>query len=203
MVDDKLLLAACRVARYVHSKNYSAVVISGGSNKLSRSLLAIGWKKLFGDLKMPKIFIFPRKVNHLMYKPNNARSIYLDWIREWIAVFLPELNNFKSEQICIVDDYAMTGLKCNEILAMFAALGFEKVDFALFACSRRSELPKQVFVAEKNNTLTRHLCELSLLIQGEPSFNELISGERFSESQRKKIAKQVLSELRNNNNASA
>src|SRR5690348_2616052 len=118
-MENALKTAALKVCRFVRNGNYAAIIVSGGSNQLSRSLLAFGWRKLYGNAVLPKIFVFPRKVNHLMYKSSNGVEIYRDWVQEWITTYVPDLTNYQNSPICLVDDYAMTGLKCTELAVMF------------------------------------------------------------------------------------
>ena len=68
----------------------------------------------------------------------------------------------------------MTGIKCADLAEMFSVLGFQSVSFALFAISARTKLPKSSFGAVESDELCCELCELSLEIQGEPSYKELL-----------------------------
>ena len=90
----ELMQAACKVAGFVNENKFAAIIVSGGSNQLSRSLLTLGWMKNYRHFRLPKIFVLPSKVNQ-MIKSADGIDLYRDWVKEYFANFLPELNLYK------------------------------------------------------------------------------------------------------------
>ncbi len=183
---------SCAVARYVRDKKFSALVISGGSHLLSEHLLVCGWRKLYGTVPLPRIFVISRTVNHLMYKPVREIPLYLEYVTRWMHNYLPDLENLKDGSLCCVDDYAISGLKCTGLAKAFSALGFSCVEFAVFAASDRAELPPGTFVARTDDELAKELYELSMLIQGEPTCYDLLERKQESPAERRRRAHCVL-----------
>lgn len=172
---ERIADACLALARHIHDRGYKAILVSGGSHELSRSLLAIGWSAQYAGEEMPKTYVFDSTANHILYKSAPGdQELGKKWIGEWIDRHFPGLKGLRGERLCLVDDFARTGMKIEEIKKMLKSLGFEQLEFAVFAASEQVELGSEVFAACKGNELVNRLGELSMHIKGAADYQDYL-----------------------------
>lgn len=166
--------AAVRLAEYVHDNKFEGILVSGGSNQLSKSLLALAWQRRFCGEKMPQIYTFNQEANTLLYKREGHTSVLVSQISDWISANLPKLEKIKQHNLCYIDDYAVSGFKYGSLKQRFEQLEFNNLKFAFFGATPSSVLDEGVFVGTFNAKVTKELQSLSVKIQGWESLPELV-----------------------------
>ncbi len=166
--------AAVKLAEYIHSNNFEGLIMSGGSNQLSRSLLTLAWQHRYKGEPMPQLYVFDAKANDMLYKSEVDTSILKPEILDWISVNLPELKQIKDHSLCYVDDFAITGGKYVALKKRFEQLDFKDLKFAFFGATSITELGKDTFAGTLDLETTRELLDLSLQIQGRPAHHEIL-----------------------------
>lgn len=166
--------AAVKLAEYIHENKFEGLMVSGGSNQLSRSLFTLAWQDRFKGEKMPEIYVFDQEANRMLYKSGLETDELEPKILDWIATNLPKLEKIKDHNICYVDDFAITGDKYSIIKERLKQLEFKNLKFAFFAATIITDLDKGVFVGTLNTDSVRELQSLSLKIQGRTSIPELL-----------------------------
>lgn len=166
--------AAVKLVEYVHEHNFEGLIMSGGSNQLSRSLFTLAWQHRFKGEVMPKFYIFGAQANDMLYKSEVDTSVLKPEILDWISGNLPELKQIKDHALCYVDDFAVTGGKYIALKKRFEQLEFKDLKFAFFAATPISELDKDVFTGTLDLETTRELLDMSLQIQGRPAHHEIL-----------------------------
>jgi len=163
-VKNEISEAAVKLAEYVHNNKFEAILVSGGSNQLSRSLLTLAWQSRFKDEKMPKVYVFDQNTNFLLYKDSKSFYLRSKTIRDWIFATYPGLKKIKNHSLCYVDDFSMSGDKYSLLKKSFERLGFT------------SELGEGgVFVGIIDSEAVRELQTLSLQIQDQPSLHDVLN----------------------------
>lgn len=194
-VKNEISKAALDLAKYVHDNNFEEVVVSGGSNQLSRSLLTLAWQSEYKGEPMPKIQVLDAKSNAILYKLDTNPSDEKEQIEEWIAAHLSMLEEIKNRSVCFVDDFAITGGKYVSLKNRFEQLGFKKLQFAFFAATPISELSKDVFVGTLDPEVVRELYALALKIKGNASLSELLAQIEIDPKESRKQALGSLKEI--------
>src|SRR3989344_4969382 len=175
-VKNEISEAAVKLAEYVHNNKFEAILVSGGSNQLSRSLLTLAWQSRFKDEKMPKVYVFDQNTNFLLYKDSKSFYLRSKTIRDWIFATYPGLKKIKNHSLCYVDDFSMSGDKYSLLKKSFERLGFNNLEFAFFAATPTSELCEGgVFVGIIDSEAVRELQTLSLQIQDQPSLHDVLN----------------------------
>lgn len=194
-IKNKISEAAVRLVEYVHDNKFEGILVSGGSNQISRSLFTLAWQSRFKDEKMPKFYIFDQKTNSRLYKMDVSTSALEPEILEWISANLPELIEIKDHNLCYVDDFALSGQKFISLKKLFEQLEFKNLKFAFFGATPISELDEGVFVGTFDLEATRELQTLSLQIQGRPSFQELLKQMEVKTEEHRLRALKALKEI--------
>lgn len=187
---------ALDLTKHIHDRAYEAIIISGGSNQLSRALLTSAWMAQYPENPLPKIFVFDRAANHLLYKSSSGDEQNREWMSAWINKNMPELNELRDKNLCVLDEFAITGTKIREVESMLKSLGFNNLEFAVFAMSTKAEIGEGVYRGTKNDEIVMKLQEMSMHIQGEPNHRDLL--EMIEESGKERRGR-VLEELRDIN----
>lgn len=192
-MDSELKEAATKLAHYIHDQGFEAVVVSGGSNAVAKSLLYGAWRTEFPNEKVPHTLTIPADGNSLLYKYTAIdEQDRTERVTEWMETNLPELLELKEARICIVDEFAVTGEKAKELIQTFEGLGFTNTELALFAASENAELSENVFVGVENNELVTRLWKAASRIQGHP----FIEDSEVPEGNKKEIRDRGLDDLR-------
>lgn len=193
LMEEELKDAALTLARHIHDGEYEALIISGGSNAVSKALLYGAWRTEYPEEKVPKIITIPSEGNALLYKytakdedDRNAK------VTEWLESNIPELLELKNSKICLIDEFAVTGEKAREITEVFSKLGFKNTEIALFSAGNRAELPENTFVARESNELTTRLWKAASRIEGHP----FIEDSEVPEDNKQEIRNRGLEDLR-------
>lgn len=148
--------AALSVADHIYNNGAEAIIVSGGSNHVSRALFSTAWRNLFPDAKkspLPKIFVFDEEGNKLLYQPI-GKPVTEEWrikaVQTWIDEHHPILNEYRQKKICYLDDFIDTGIKHERIKEIFQALKFTQIDFCYFFGREISEA-KNAYVSIRNS----------------------------------------------------
>jgi len=188
----EIAAASLGLATSVHDGHYEGVIVSGGSNQLSRSLFTSAWMAQYPEEPLPKIYILDARANEMLYKANVGLEQSKIWMQHWIDEKIPALNDLKKERLCFIDDFSATGIKLDSIKEAFKELGFSQIGFHVFAASEETELDKQVFAAAHDDELVRVLQGMSMNIRGEPSIEEILDRiESTGEERRQKTLEQL------------
>jgi hypothetical protein len=187
--------ASLSIATNVHDGSYKGVIVSGGSNQLSRGLFTSAWMAQYPDEPLPKIYILDARANEMLYKADIGLEQSRIWIQHWIDEKIPALNDLKQEKLCFIDDFSATGTKINSVEAEFKELGFTQIDFDVFAASERTELNGHAFVATRDDELVRALQGMSMNIRGEPSIEEILNRIKLTGKERRQKAIEQLREI--------
>lgn len=191
--------AALAVARRVHDGGFRAVVVSGGSHQLSRSLLALGWGTLYPEEQMPATFVLDGTANILLYKhtaPDEQGVLHPDAqdFRAWLHANAPELEELRDQPLAFVDDFSFSGAKYRDLREFFPRdHGFTRVAFLFFAADTDTELGEDAFAAVRSAEAVGELHRLGQHIQSKESVDELVDDVR-PEAQR--LRAEALDELR-------
>lgn len=128
-----LAVAAMRVANFIYTKSIKGIVISGRSSRLiALPLLAAAWERHFPHDPSPSIFDFGEEGNRLLYKNLEDQGQRHPLVRAYIRDHLPMLRGMKSENLCYVDDFIITGEKYLALRSIFDDQGYKNVSFAFF-----------------------------------------------------------------------
>ncbi len=166
--------AARTVAQAIHDDPRNGVIISGGSNQLSRALLTMGWISLYPKTKLPRLFVFPRELNSLMYKSPDPLDIQGHKILEWIERYHPALAATCSQPQWFLDDFIVGGDKCRDLRLWFKKAGYCKLRFVVFAKPRLERSTRFIEAATTSSEVVRQLYRLSLLIQGQADIKDVL-----------------------------
>jgi hypothetical protein len=194
-VKKEIAEAAVKLAEYVHNNNFEGIIVSGGSNQLSRSLLTLAWQNRFKDQKMPHIYIFDRKTNTRMYKVDLPVKTLMPEIKQWISDNLPELGKIADRNLCYVDDFSLSGEKFVSLRRMFKELEFNNLKFAFFAAASITELSEDTFVGTRDLDTVGELQTLSLEIQGDPKYKDILAEVEATAEERRHEALSALKEI--------
>ena len=177
--------ASLDLATAIHDGEYKAVIVAGGSNQLSRSLLATAWMAQYPEEQLLPVFVFDVQANKMLYKATADLPERKAWTQKWIDENLPHLNELKNEKLCFVDDFGGTGIKVNETEKTFRELGFTNIDFRIFATSETAEFEHEVSAARRNDELVLALQEMSENIKGMPSLDEIMNNIELTGEERR------------------
>lgn len=185
-LDTELRKSAYNMVDYLHSKAYQALIVSGGSAPVSRTLLAAAWRARFPEEKLPKIFVFTESENALLYKGSLDESERQEKIKLLVSKKYPELFDLSEFSLCIVDDRLDTGHKYLELKKQFQMLGFNNIDFAYFSATEHApESSNELFISSRNQELANRLWLAGYKIEGHPSASEEVNSEITEQGSRK------------------
>lgn len=197
-VKTEISRAALELVKYIHENKFEEILVSGGSNQLSRSLITLAWQSEYKGKAMPKIQVLDAESNKILYKLDTNPSDEKDKVEEWITAHLPMLEEIKNRRVCYVDDFAITGGKYISLKNRFEQLGFSNLQFAFFAATPISELAKDVFVGTLDPEVVRELYSLSLKIKGGSALSELLAQIEISPKENRNQAISSLKEIGQN-----
>jgi hypothetical protein len=158
----------------VHDGGYAAVIVSGGSHRLSRALLALGWGVLYPGEAIIRVFPLGDAANRMLYKHEEDEAPDSDGFEWWLHANLPELEASKHDRLVFVDDFALTGEKFRGVRTSLAVHGFRDVRFAFFAAPPGTELTPEAYVGTRDDDAVAELHRLSQHIQGKEGMDELL-----------------------------
>jgi hypothetical protein len=181
-MNEELAQAALSLAQHIHGENYSGLIVSGDTSKISQTLVTAAWQKLYPDEAMPKCFVFNGEANSVLYKNEMDEVARLAWVRSWIANTFPELTALQSNKLCYIDEFIKSGEKYRELHKIFEKLGFSNIEFAFFA-SETDNTTSEVYIAKRSSELAGELIRMSLEVHGYPSSPEEILKEPRREQQ--------------------
>jgi hypothetical protein len=187
--------ASLNLAESVHERHYEGIIVSGGSNQLSRSLFTSAWMAQYPEEQIPHIYILDARANEMLYKEELAPEESKVWMQHWIDEKIPALNDLKGEKLCFIDDFSATGTKINDVEKAFKELGFAQVDFFVFAARENTEINQEVFVAAHGDEIVRELQDMSMNIRGEPSIKEIANRIASTGEERRLRALEQLREI--------
>lgn len=192
--------AALKVARHVHDGGFEAVIVSGGSHQLARSLLALGWGVQYPGERMPKTFVLDEEANDLLYKqtrpdPKGVFRPDKEGFRTWIDAHAPGLGELRDRPLVYVDDFALTGVKYTDLLRFFPEEHeFSRMSYAFFAVKENARyLTKDTFVGVADDEALTELHRLGQHIQGKEGMHDIL-GDIRHEAER--LRSEALNELR-------
>jgi hypothetical protein len=185
--------AALAVAQHVHDGGYDAVIVSGGSNQLSRSLLALAWSALYPGERVPHEFVLDWRANALLYKWHGAAAYPADF-EAWMHQGMPELEAAKEQKLCFVDDFIRQGEKYRGVTVALEMLGFHHTSFAFFGAQEDSEVGNDAFIGARSSELVSELIELGEHIRDRPGKMEQVRDELAGEVRH--YRREAVSELR-------
>lgn len=199
-MNQEIANAALALVRHIHAQNYSYLIISGGSNQVSQHLFATAWSSLYAEERMPRIFTINRVGNAILYKhikpiPFPTLDDRIKAAQDWFDRNLNDINEVKNDRGCLIDEYAQTGGKFEDLKVLLPVLGFKHLDFAVFAAAERDNVSVDVYCAIKSDIVTERLYVLSRYVQGEPTFRDVFAGVEFSSEERKRNADEGLRDI--------
>ncbi|MBP9748029.1 MAG: hypothetical protein KBD17_00140 [Candidatus Pacebacteria bacterium] len=194
-VKGEISKAALDLAKYVHDGEFAEIIVSGGSNQLSRSLLTLAWQSEYKGEPMPKIMVIDAHANSSLYKSGVDSSAEKENIEKWVADNLSLIEEIKNRKVCLVDDFAFSGGKYIFLKKRFEQLGFSNLKFAFFAATSVSEIGRDVFVGTLDLEAFKELHGLSQKIKGNPSLPEIQAEMELSSKENRGQALGVLKEV--------
>jgi hypothetical protein len=163
ILHEKVMMAAANLALQMSSGNYSGIITSGYSGKITASYFSQAWRLAIPDRDMPKITDLGNEGNRLMYYAFKKFSGSIEdkerkkEFNRFILARHPDLAGLMRSRLCYLDDHAKSGYKIGMIQQNLPLLGFKEMEFAVIAARHDTSLDDKVLVGIVDNTLAEEL----------------------------------------------
>jgi len=199
MMRERLRASITSMACHVKENGYHAIVVSGGSGKVSKALLTIGWQLEYGEKPSIPLFDLGKKGNNTLYRyyVDSEKYRFIDFCsethvkttREYLARHHAELVRFQDSPVIHIDDYADSGMKLDCLVGIWPAAGFGQMGYGVFGSRRKAQkFPPNLFISSENYQFFRFLKRLA----AQYSSDAITRGSPTEQSRRVQIVRTSL-----------